>query len=86
MEEPTASPWEQATLPPTGAIPAPSLAGDHFVSTHCNWNQQLPVLQREETLDQHIQRHLVCHQPLPLSKQRAERRPELLVKCVSIPD
>lgn len=77
-----ASPWKQATFPPTGAIP--SLAGDHFVSTHCNWNQQLPVLQREETLYQHIQRHLVCHKPLPLSKKRAEKKPELLVKCVTI--
>lgn len=84
MEESTASPWEQTIFSPTGAITAPSLGGDHFISTHSNWNQELPVLQREVILYQHIQRHLVCHQPLPLSKRRAEKKQELLVKCVSI--
>lgn len=85
MEKPPASPWEQATFPPTGAIPALSLPGDHFISTHCNWNQELPVPQREVTLYQHGHWHPVCHQPLPLSKRRAEKKQELLVKCVSIP-
>lgn len=83
-EQGRASPGDQATFPPTGAIPAPSLAGDHFISTHCNGNQEPAVLQGEVTLYQHVQWHLVCHQPLPASKKRAENKQELSVKRVSV--
>lgn len=62
---------------------ARSLAGNHFIPTHSNGNQQLPVLQREVTFHQHVQWHLVCHQPLPLFKKESREETEQLVERVS---